>query len=101
MIASGSVESLGNDRSTRDLNATAGGRGDGADTMVDSQQVALGHTLPLEAAPDVGKPLPLSAVRTKSGNSTPPAPSRMPWIVAVTVLAVLVVALGAMLALRH
>ena len=102
MIASGAVDSFSRDRSGRDVSsvdATSGS--DDADTIADSGLVALGRTVPLAEAPDIGKPLPLSAVRTKSGTSTPPPTSRAPWIVAVVLLGAAVLALGAMLALRH
>jgi len=102
MIASGAVDSFSRDRSGRDvssMDATSGS--DDADTIADSGLVALGRTVPLAEAPDIGQPLPLSAVRTRSGTSTPPPTSRAPWIVAVVLLGAAVLALGTMLALRH
>ena len=103
MIASGTVDSLGRDGSTGDLRAleTMPGSSDNAETIVDSKEVALGRTVALPEGGAVGKPLHPSAVRTRTGGSTPPSASRLPWIIAVVVLGLMVLSLGTVLLLRH
>jgi serine/threonine protein kinase len=109
MIASGSADSFGRDRSTRDVGGSqveADGEAGGA--VPDSTEVALGRTVPVEAAPAPIQPIPQAAVRTHDPSApsaekalAEKAPSRLPWVVAVVVLGLVVAGLGTLLVLRH